>query len=67
MSQIFFFLMVVAMLAVLGVLAIGLFSMANGGEFNRKYGNKLMRARVMLQGLALLLFAVAVMTGSGGR
>ena len=67
MSGFLFALMVLAMIAVLGVLAVGLFSMANGGEFNRKYGNKLMRARVMLQGLALLLFAVAVMTGSGGR
>jgi hypothetical protein len=67
MSTFFFILMFVAMAAVLGVLAVGLFSLANGGEFNRKYGNKLMRVRVMLQGLALLLFAAAVMTASSGR
>jgi Hypoxia induced protein conserved region len=34
------------------------FSMAKGGEFNRKYGNKLMRLRIALQGLAILLFIV---------
>ena len=48
-----------ALFAVLAVLLAGVFSMAKGGEFNRKYGNKLMRWRVGLQGLALLLFALA--------
>ena len=67
MSGLFFVLMFVALAAVLGVLGVGLFAMANGGEFNRKYGNRLMRARVALQGLALLLFAAAVMTASGGQ
>lgn len=50
---------ILAGLAVVGVLALGLFSMAKGGEFNKKYGNKLMQARVMLQGLALLMLALA--------
>ncbi|PZQ46104.1 MAG: hypothetical protein DI551_05705, partial [Micavibrio aeruginosavorus] len=40
-----------------------LFSMVKGGEFNQKYGNKLMRARVIMQGIALALFALAVMAG----
>lgn len=43
------------LLAVLGVLLVGLVGMGGGGSFNTKYGNKLMRARVMLQGLAILL------------
>ena len=47
---------VAAMIAAVGALLLGVFSMAKGGEFNRKYGNKLMRARVALQGLAILLF-----------
>lgn len=49
----------VAMLAVVAVLGIGVFSMIKGGDFNKKYGNKLMQARVMLQGLALGLLALA--------
>lgn len=43
-----------AMVSVLGVLATGLASFAMGGEFNRKYGNKLMRLRVAAQACALL-------------
>lgn len=60
-----FFLIVVAMLITLGVLFTGLIAMARGGEFNRKYGNKLMRYRVIAQGVAILLFGLAVMIGSG--
>jgi hypothetical protein len=51
-----------AMLAVLGTLIIGLVAMTKGGDFNKKYGNKLMRLRVMLQGVALVLFALALLT-----
>jgi hypothetical protein len=53
----------IALLAVLGVLMTGVIGLARGGEFNRKYGNKLMRLRVLLQflalGLILLLFLVS--------
>jgi hypothetical protein len=55
--------MALALLAVLGVLFAGLVSMARGGEFNRKHGNRLMRWRVALQGLAIALFALAMLTG----
>ena len=51
-------LMIFAMLATLGVLFFGIFTMARGGDFNRKHSNRIMRARIVLQGLALLLFAV---------
>ncbi len=47
--------MILTMLAALGALVLGLFSMAKGGAFSRKYGNRLMRARVMLQAAALVL------------
>ena len=50
---------IILVLAVLGVLVIGIVSMLKGGEFNEKYGNKLMQARVGLQGLALLMMALA--------
>jgi len=62
MSATFFTLMILTMLAVLGALGLGLFSMARGGAFARKYGNCLMQLRVFLQGAALVLFALAVLT-----
>ena len=58
------FLIVVAMLITLGVLFTGLIAMARGGEFNRKYGNKLMRARVGLQAAAIVLFLLFVVAAS---
>ena len=58
MSGLLFTLMVIAMVAVLGVLFFGLFSMARGGAFNDRNANKLMRWRVALQGIAILLFVV---------
>ncbi|MEM6811890.1 MAG: twin transmembrane helix small protein [Pseudomonadota bacterium] len=60
MTQVFTILMLVAMVLVLVSLAVGLVVMAKGGEFNKKYGNKFMRLRVTLQGLALLFFALAI-------
>jgi ABC-type Na+ efflux pump permease subunit len=52
-------LFVVAMLGVLGVLAMGVISMVRGGDPRRS--NKLMQSRVLLQGLALLIFALFMM------
>ena len=52
-------LFVLAMLGVLGALAMGVFNMAKGG--NPRRSNKLMQSRVLLQGLALLLFALFMM------
>ena len=50
-----------AMLTVLGVMAIGIVSMIKGGAFNEKYGNTLMRWRVILQGLTIALIVFAVL------
>jgi hypothetical protein len=55
--------MTIAMLAVLAVLMIGIFSMARGGAFNKKYANRLMQARVYLQGAALAFFVLALIVG----
>jgi len=57
-------MLAIALAATLAVLLSGVYSMARGGEFNRKYGNILMRWRVALQGCALLLL-VLVMLFSG--
>lgn len=51
-------LLVIAMVATVGVLFLGLFSMARGGEFNARNSNKLMRARIVCQAVALALFAL---------
>jgi hypothetical protein len=64
MKTFFFVLVLIAMFITLGVLATGIIGMARGGEFNAKYGNKLMRARVIAQGVALALFALAVLFGT---
>lgn len=40
------------------VLILGVIGMATGGEFNKKFGNKLMIARVMFQATAILLLAL---------
>lgn len=61
-STFFFILLIITMVAVAGVLAAGIFIMGKGGALNEKYGNRLMQARVMLQGLALLFFALSVIT-----
>jgi hypothetical protein len=61
MSRVFFILILIAMLAALAALVIGVFGMAKGGAFNKKYGNKLMRARVFLQAVALGLFVLAIL------
>ncbi|MDH5749572.1 MAG: twin transmembrane helix small protein [Rhodospirillales bacterium] len=46
------------MFAIIIVLVAGIISMSRGGKFNEKWGNHLMRARVLLQGLAVVLIAV---------
>jgi hypothetical protein len=52
--------------AVVIVLLTGVVGMARGGDFNARYGNKLMRLRVLLQGLAIVLFILLVVTSSRG-
>lgn len=53
-------LMVIAMLMTLGIVAAGVISMARGGAFNQRWANRLMRARVVMQLIALVLFVLAV-------
>ncbi|MCC6598297.1 MAG: twin transmembrane helix small protein [Alphaproteobacteria bacterium] len=59
MNMFLYLCLAFAMLALVGVLVLGIASMIRGGEFNKKYGNRLMQARVILQGVALALFALA--------
>lgn len=59
-------LLILAMLATTLALGMGLFSFFKGGEFNARYGNKLMQARVGLQALAVLIIALIVFATTGG-
>src|SRR5262249_3566560 len=63
MRLFFFVLAVILMLATVGTLLIGVSSMGRGGEFNEKYGNKLMRLRVILQGLAIVCLMLGWISG----
>jgi hypothetical protein len=60
-SGFIFTLLILAMGATLVVLFMGLFSMARGGEFAKRNSNRFMRWRVILQGVAVLLFVLFMM------
>ena len=59
MSSVLPVLIVVAVLATIGALALGLVSMVRGGDFNARNSNRFMRMRVMLQLAALVLIGIA--------
>jgi hypothetical protein len=54
------YLLGLALTATLVVLLVGIFSFAFNSEFHRKHGNTMMRARVIVQGIAIALFALLV-------
>ncbi len=53
-------LIVFALLLTIAVLGTGIWSMAHGGEFDRKHSTQLMFARVGMQGVTVLLIFLAV-------
>jgi len=55
-----------AMLSVLAILILGVAGFAKGGEFNKKYANKLMQARIAAQFIAVILIVLMVWLRSGG-
>ena len=59
-------IVIVACLLVLIVLMIGLGGFTFGGEFNRKYANKIMRLRILLQAIAIILIILFVYFSRGG-
>ena len=54
-ESIIYISIMLVLLVVLIILLIGIISMLKGGDFNKKWGNKLMRARVATQALAIIL------------
>jgi hypothetical protein len=63
MRMFFWILMGVFALLTLGTLLVGVTAMGKGGAFNEKYGNKLMRLRVIFQGLAIACFVLGWISG----
>ena len=57
---------IIACLLVVIVLMIGLGGFAFGGTFNKKYANKIMRLRILLQAIAILLIIFFVYFSRGG-
>ena len=62
MSLFFFALGGVFALATLATLLTGVVGMGKGGAFNDKYGNKLMRFRIIFQGCAIGFFVLGLLT-----
>ncbi|MGR3782029.1 MAG: twin transmembrane helix small protein [Albimonas sp.] len=60
MGQALLWVALIACLAVLGILLFGVGSFAKGGDFNRKYANKIMQLRLLAQAVAVVLILIAV-------
>jgi len=61
-----FVLTAIACLAVVAVLLVGIGGFARGGDFNRKYANKIMRLRLLAQFIAIVLIVVFVWLAGRG-
>lgn len=66
MSQTMFYAAGAACILVLLVLLFGVLTFARGGEFNRKYSNKIMRLRLAAQAVAIVIILAAVWLGREG-
>lgn len=58
-------LLVLAMLSVVGVLMWGIVTMARGGAYNVRWSNTIMRWRVGLQALAIAIFVLILLLSGG--
>ena len=56
----YYLLIPISLLAVLAVLGTGIYAMFKGGDFNKKYSNKLMRLRITLQFIAIIIIMSAL-------
>ncbi len=62
----FFWVVAVSCLIVLFILLVGIGGFAKGGDFNKKYANKIMRLRLLAQFIAVVLIVGFVWLRSGG-
>ncbi len=66
MDRLVFFLIPIALAATAIILAVGIYSLARGGSFAKANSNKLMRLRVIAQGVAIALMALfLILIGKG--
>ena len=61
MGTVLMIVLAVALAGVVVVLSTGIVSMAIGGRFNERWANRLMRMRVLLQGVAVALLAAMML------
>ncbi|NNE64704.1 MAG: twin transmembrane helix small protein [Gammaproteobacteria bacterium] len=55
---------ILALLITIGVMGTGIWSMAHGGEFDRKHSTQLMFARIGMQAVTVLLLLFSVYLAS---
>jgi len=55
------FLIVIGLLAVIGVMGFGGYSMARGGQYDDNHAFELMEARVIVQGITIGLIVIALL------
>lgn len=55
-----FYVVIIAVLIVLVILATGIGGFARRGEFNRRHGNRLMRWRIIAQAVAVALIMLLI-------
>jgi len=48
-------ILIVALIAVAGILGWGVLTMARGGDYNIKHSNRIMRYRIIFQAIALVI------------
>tara|TARA_B100000315_G_C14588277_1_gene594332 strand:+ start:1813 stop:2028 length:216 start_codon:yes stop_codon:yes gene_type:complete len=57
-------LLLIAVIATAIVLFTGIFSMASDKKFSPRFRNKMMRARVILQGIVIILFLIMIFSSA---
>jgi len=66
MSNLVFFLIPIALGATALIFGVGIYALAKGGVFAKENSNKLMRLRVLAQGVAVALMMIFLwLAGSG--
>ena len=68
MDKLVYFLIPIGLAATLIILGVGIYSLAKGGTFAKENSNKLMRLRVLAQGVTIglmLLFLFLIGRGPG--
>ena len=66
-SALQFFLIPLALIVTALILGAGIYSLARGGEFAKANSNKLMRARVAAQAIAIVLLMALVFVLTRGQ